>query len=168
MPDTANDVVISVQDLHKSFGDHEVLKGIDLDVREGEVVCVIGVSGSGKSTLLRCFNRLEQPTSGTIVVLGTDITRRGVKLAAVRRNVGMVFQQFNLFSHMSALENVMEGPLTVLGKSKKKPEKSPNVSWTRWGPRAGALASGPTVRRPAAACRHCPGVGPEPADHALR
>ncbi len=111
---------IQVRDLHKSFGDHEVIRGVDLDVAEGEVVTIIGPSGSGKSTLLRCLNLLEVPTSGSVRILGQEITAKGVKLAQVRRQVGMVFQSFNLFPHMTALENVMEGAVTVLGMDKRE------------------------------------------------
>jgi polar amino acid transport system ATP-binding protein len=113
-----DDVVIDVRGLHKRFGELHVLRGIDLVVRRGEVVVIIGPSGSGKSTLLRCLNRLEDPTAGTIVVAGTEISGRRVDLPAVRRQIGMVFQHFNLFPHMTALENVMEGPRTVLGLSR--------------------------------------------------
>ena len=109
--------------LHKSFGRHEVLKGIDLSVETGEVVVVIGPSGSGKSTMLRCINFLERPTSGTVRVLGEELTRKGVKLTKVRRKVGMVFQHFNLFPHRTALQNVMEGPRIVMRLSKKEAER---------------------------------------------
>lgn len=109
-----NDVLVEVRDLRKSFGELQVLRGIDLDIRRGEVVVIIGPSGSGKSTLLRCLNRLEDPTSGIVTVDGVDITSRKANLPRVRRQVGMVFQHFNLFPHMTALENVMEGPRTVL------------------------------------------------------
>lgn len=111
---STGDVLIEVRDLRKSFGSLEVLQGIDLDIQRGEVVVIIGPSGSGKSTLLRCLNRLEDPTSGTIAIGGVDITARQVNLPRMRRQVGMVFQHFNLFPHMTALENVMEGPRTVL------------------------------------------------------
>jgi len=97
---------IEVRELHKSFGSNEVLKGIDFHVDEGEVVCVIGPSGSGKSTLLRCVNRLEEPTSGTVMVEGIDITDSETDLDAVRTRIGMVFQQFNLFPHLSVLRNL--------------------------------------------------------------
>jgi polar amino acid transport system ATP-binding protein len=97
---------IEVRDLHKYFGDNEVLKGIDFHVDQGQVVCVIGPSGSGKSTLLRCVNRLEEPTSGRILVEGVDVCDPEVDLAAVRSRIGMVFQQFNLFPHMSVLRNL--------------------------------------------------------------
>ncbi|WP_372697084.1 amino acid ABC transporter ATP-binding protein [Arthrobacter sp. JSM 101049] len=97
---------IEVRGLHKSFGDNEVLKGIDFHVGQGEVVCVIGPSGSGKSTLLRCVNRLEEPTQGTILVEGIDITDPETDLDKVRTRIGMVFQQFNLFPHLNVLDNL--------------------------------------------------------------
>ncbi len=106
--------MISICGLHKSFGDHEVLRGIDLEVAEGEVVCVIGPSGSGKSTLLRCINRLEEPTAGTVVVDGVEVTDPKVDLDRVRKRIGMVFQQFNLFPHKSAMGNVTLALETVL------------------------------------------------------
>jgi polar amino acid transport system ATP-binding protein len=106
--------VISIHDLHKSFGTNEVLRGIDLEVAEREVVCVIGPSGSGKSTLLRCINRLEEPTSGRIVVDGVEVTDPRVDLDRVRTSMGMVFQQFNLFPHKTALGNVTLALRTVL------------------------------------------------------
>jgi ABC-type polar amino acid transport system ATPase subunit len=108
---------VEVRKLHKSFGHLEVLRGIDLTVAPGEVVCVIGPSGSGKTTLVRVMNRLEEPTSGSILIDGTDITRRDVDINAVRSRVGMVFQSFNLFPHMSVLRNVAVG----LRKVKKLP-----------------------------------------------
>ncbi|MCQ1994623.1 amino acid ABC transporter ATP-binding protein [Arthrobacter sp. zg-Y1171] len=97
---------IEVRNLHKSFGSNEVLKGIDFHVDQGEVVCVIGPSGSGKSTLLRCVNRLEEPTSGTVLVEGVDITHPDTDLDKVRTRIGMVFQQFNLFPHLNVLRNL--------------------------------------------------------------
>ncbi|MFC3300258.1 amino acid ABC transporter ATP-binding protein [Arthrobacter agilis] len=97
---------IEVRALCKNFGDNEVLKGIDFHVEQGEVVCVIGPSGSGKSTLLRCVNRLEEPTSGTVMVEGIDITDSETDLDDVRTRIGMVFQQFNLFPHLSVLRNL--------------------------------------------------------------
>lgn len=114
--------VVQVVDLHKSFGPREVLKGIDLEVAQGEVVCVIGPSGSGKSTLLRCINLLEQPTGGTITVLGTDVTHRDVDIDKVRAHVGMVFQQFNLFPHRTVLENCVMAQRKVLGRSREEAE----------------------------------------------
>jgi ABC-type polar amino acid transport system ATPase subunit len=115
------DAVVRVQGLHKSFGSLEVLRGIDMEVDRGEVVVIFGRSGSGKSTLLRCVNFLEDPTEGTIEVAGIRIqgghrTRhQREEIRRLRTHCGMVFQQFNLFPHMTALGNVMEGPVTVKG-----------------------------------------------------
>ncbi|SDE35536.1 amino acid ABC transporter ATP-binding protein [Rhodococcus tukisamuensis] len=105
------DIKIRVTGLRKSFGDNEVLKGIDVDIESGEVVCVIGPSGSGKSTFLRCLNKLEDITGGTVVVDGFDLTDQKVDIDKVRQHIGMVFQHFNLFPHMTALENVMLAPV---------------------------------------------------------
>ncbi|MCC9203914.1 amino acid ABC transporter ATP-binding protein [Arthrobacter sp. zg-Y769] len=106
VPKNNNAPAIEVRNLHKSFGSNEVLKGIDFHVDQGEVVCVIGPSGSGKSTLLRCVNRLEEPTSGTVLVEGVDITDPDTDLDKVRTRIGMVFQQFNLFPHLNVLRNL--------------------------------------------------------------
>jgi polar amino acid transport system ATP-binding protein len=111
-------VILDVAGLRKSFGDLEVLKGIDLKVAERELVFVIGPSGSGKSTLLRCCNRLEEPTSGSIRVEGVDIMKPGVDINAVRRRIGMVFQSFNLYPHLNALGNVTLALKKVLKKAK--------------------------------------------------
>ena len=119
---TDAEVVIKIHDLHKSFGEHQVLRGIDLEVRRREVVAIIGPSGSGKSTLLRCINLLERPTSGTIDVLGTRITEEKIRLFLLRRRVGMVFQAFNLFPHLDVLGNVMEGPRTALRLGRSEAE----------------------------------------------
>ncbi len=110
---------VSVKNLYKSFDHLEVLKGIDLEVQEGEVVCLIGPSGSGKSTILRCLNRLEESTSGQIFVDGYEISDKKTDINRVRENIGMVFQQFNLFSHMTVLKNVMFAPVE-LGKATKE------------------------------------------------
>jgi polar amino acid transport system ATP-binding protein len=104
-----------VEDLHKSFDKREVLKGIDLTVAEHEVVCLIGASGSGKSTLLRCINLIEPINAGRILVGGTEITRPGIDVNGVRRSIGIVFQSFNLFPHMTVLENVTLGPRKARG-----------------------------------------------------
>jgi polar amino acid transport system ATP-binding protein len=106
--------VLVVEGLHKHFGPLEVLRGINLTVEEKEVVALIGPSGSGKSTFLRCLNRLEHPNAGRIALGDIEVTGRRVDLVKVRRRIGMVFQQFNLFPHMSVLENVIEGPVTAL------------------------------------------------------
>ncbi|MBR3235911.1 MAG: amino acid ABC transporter ATP-binding protein [Atopobiaceae bacterium] len=113
-------IKVEIRDLHKSFGDHEVLRGIDCDVETGEVVCVIGPSGSGKSTFLRCINCLEQPTSGTIKVDGHIMDENAKNIDELREDVGMVFQQFNLFPHLSVLENITIAP--VLRKKMGKEE----------------------------------------------
>ena len=114
---------IDVQQLHKSFGELEVLKGIDFHVDPGEVVCVIGPSGSGKSTLLRCVNRLEEPTGGRILIEGNDITDPDADVDAIRTRIGMVFQQFNLFPHLDVLANLMIAQRRVLKRSKSEAEK---------------------------------------------
>jgi len=111
------DVVVNITNLNKSFGDNHVLRGIDLQVQRGEVVCIIGPSGSGKSTLLRCVNMLEMPTAGTVVVLGRELTDIDCDLDEARTHIGMVFQQFNLFPHMTALENVCVAQRKVLKRS---------------------------------------------------
>ena len=109
---------IEVSELHKYFGDNEVLQGINFHVDHGEVVCVIGPSGSGKSTLLRCVNRLEEPTSGQILIEGIDITDPDTELDLVRSRIGMVFQQFNLFPHMTVLRNLTIAQEKVKGRKK--------------------------------------------------
>ncbi|HEY9213915.1 MAG TPA: amino acid ABC transporter ATP-binding protein [Ancylobacter sp.] len=121
--------VLSVEGLHKSFGSNEVLKGIDLKVEAGERIAILGSSGSGKSTLLRCINFMEMPSTGRIALdgcaigvegRGGAITARSGELRRLRTRVGMIFQQFNLFPHMTVLENVMEGPVTVKGMKRKE------------------------------------------------
>jgi polar amino acid transport system ATP-binding protein len=108
---------VEIRGLHKAFGDLEVLKGIDTTIHKGEVVCVIGPSGSGKSTLLRCVNLLEQPTSGQVFIDGEEVTDPDCDIDHVRARLGMVFQQFNLFPHLTALENCMLAQRTVLRRS---------------------------------------------------
>ncbi len=117
-PTTEKNVKIAVRGLKKSFGANEVLKGIDVDIAEGEVVCVIGPSGSGKSTFLRCLNKLEDITAGSVTVNGFDLTEPKVDLNAVRQNIGMVFQHFNLFPHMSVIQNIMLAPVELKKKDK--------------------------------------------------
>ena len=108
-----NDVIIDVKDLHKSYGQTEVIKGVDMTVRKGEVICIIGPSGAGKSTILRCLNGLEQATGGKIVVNGHDLTDSHVNIDQVREQVGMVFQHFNLFNNMSVIDNITLAPKLV-------------------------------------------------------
>ena len=118
------EVVVSIRDLHKTYNeDTVVLRGIDLDVHKGEVVVVLGPSGSGKSTMLRCVNLLETPTSGHILFEGKDITAKGTDINAVRTKLGMVFQQFNLFPHLSVKKNVMIAQQKVLKRSAAEAER---------------------------------------------
>jgi len=130
---TASDAAIEVRSLHKSFGALEVLKGIEFHVDPGEVVCVIGPSGSGKSTLLRCINLLETPTSGKIWVSGQDVTDPDVDIDAVRRSIGMVFQQFNLFPHLSVLENLTIAQRRVLRRSRSEADAVARANLERVG-----------------------------------
>ncbi len=129
MSDTYNSAVdsqqvraagVSIKDLRKSYGTNEVLKGISLEVQPGQVVCLIGPSGSGKSTLLRCVNLLEQPNSGTINVGKFEATDPDVDLDRMRQNVGMVFQHFNLFPHLTVLDNCTISQIKVLKRSKQE------------------------------------------------
>jgi len=115
--------MIEIKNLHKSFGTLEVLKGVDLHIKPGEVVVILGPSGSGKSTLLRCINCLEEITSGTVIVDGFDVTDKKTDLNYVRAETGMVFQLFNLFPHMSVLHNVTLGPIKVRKMHKKEAEE---------------------------------------------
>lgn len=116
---TTNDILIKVENLKKSFGDIEVLKGINSEIKRGEVVVIIGASGSGKSTFLRCLNRLEESTDGQIIFNGTDITDPKVNINIHRQKMGMVFQQFNLFPHMTVLKNMISAPIKLLKTNKQ-------------------------------------------------
>ncbi|MGI9464917.1 MAG: amino acid ABC transporter ATP-binding protein [Aestuariivirgaceae bacterium] len=120
---TPDQPIISIQDVHKSFGDLEVLKGVTLDVMKGEVICIIGPSGSGKSTLIRCINALNDIQSGSITVEGQEVHDAHLDKLELRQKVGMVFQQYNLFPHKTALENIMMAPLLVLKQSRDEVEK---------------------------------------------
>jgi len=124
---------LRLEAVHKSFGKVEVLRGIDLDVAEHEVVCLIGASGSGKSTLLRCVNLLEPVDAGRIIVHGEEITARGVDVNRVRRGIGIVFQAFNLFPHMSVLDNVTLAPRKALGASREQAETDARELLGRFG-----------------------------------
>ena len=117
MTSTDTQPIVSIRNVHKSFGDLEVLKGVSLDVKKGEVICIIGPSGSGKSTLIRCVNALNDIQSGSITVCGIDLTQSGLDKLELRKRVGMVFQQYNLFPHRTALENIMMAPLKVLNRA---------------------------------------------------
>ena len=115
--------ILEIVGLHKAYQDTPVLRGIDLRVRQGQLVCVIGPSGSGKSTMLRCCNRLEEPSAGQIVVDGIDIMKAGTNLNQVRQRIGMVFQQFNLYPHLTALANVTLALRKVQGHSRAQAER---------------------------------------------
>jgi polar amino acid transport system ATP-binding protein len=125
--------MLRIEGLHKSFGTNEVLRGIDLVLDEHEVVCMIGASGSGKSTLLRCVNLLEPIDAGRIVLAGDEITARGVDVNRVRRHIGIVFQSFNLFPHMSVLRNVTLGPQKALGIPRARAETEAVDLLSRFG-----------------------------------
>ena len=120
---TNKEVLIKVENLQKSFGGLDVLTGISIDINRGDVVVVVGPSGSGKSTFLRCLNRLEESTGGSIIFNGEDITSPSVNINKHREKMGMVFQQFNLFPHMTIMRNLTIGPMKLLGKSKEDAEK---------------------------------------------
>ena len=137
------DVLIKVEDLCKSFDDMEVLKGVNAEIDKGDVMVVIGASGSGKSTFLRCLNLLEEPTGGSIYFEGVDITDKSVDINIHRQKMGMVFQQFNLFPHMTVLKNMTIGPMRLLKQSKAEAEKNAMALLERVGlaDRAGAYPS---------------------------
>ena len=116
-------MLLKIQDLHKSFGDHEVLKGINIEIKKGEVVVIIGASGSGKSTFLRTLNLLEVPSSGKIIFEGSELCVQKSDVNKHRQKMGMVFQHFNLFEHLSVLENLCIAPIKLLKKSKEQAKK---------------------------------------------
>ncbi|WP_246594325.1 amino acid ABC transporter ATP-binding protein [Mameliella sediminis] len=119
---TPDQPIVSLKDVHKSFGDLQVLKGVSLEVMKGEVICIIGPSGSGKSTLIRCINALNDIQQGSITVEGQEVHDPKLDKLELRKKVGMVFQQYNLFPHKTALENVMMAPIKVLGEDKSEVE----------------------------------------------
>ena len=129
----ANEVIISVKNLEKKFDDNAVLKGVTVDINKGDVVCVIGASGSGKSTFLRCLNMLEHPTSGSILFDGEDLTDEKVDLNLHRQKMGMVFQQFNLFPHMTILENLTCAPIMLKKATKENAEEKAKELLARVG-----------------------------------
>ena len=128
-----NEVKLNLIQVKKAFGDNLVLNGIDLEVVKGEMTCLIGASGSGKSTLLRCMNGLELIDDGEIWFNGLDIAEPGIDLANVRRRIGIVFQSFNLFPHMNALDNVALAPMKVLGKSRQEVREQAEDLFRRFG-----------------------------------
>ncbi len=141
--DYRTDALIQVKHLGKRFGDLEVLKDINVDIRKGDVVCVIGPSGSGKSTFLRCLNRLEEPTGGNILFEGADITVPKTDIDKHRQKMGMVFQQFNLFPHMTIMKNLIIAPMKLQGRPQKEAEEEAMRLLERVGlaDRAGAYPS---------------------------
>lgn len=120
---TSDQPIVSIRDVHKSFGKYEVLRGISMDIMKGEVVCIIGPSGSGKSTLIRCINALNDIQSGTITVEGQKVNDPKLDKLELRKKVGMVFQQYNLFPHRTALQNVMMAPIKVLKQDRREVEE---------------------------------------------
>ncbi len=120
---TEKEPILSIKDVHKSFGELEVLKGVTFDVMKGEVICIIGPSGSGKSTLIRCVNALNDIQSGSIKVEGVEVNDPKLDKLALRRKVGMVFQQYNLFPHKTAIQNIMMAPIQVLNQDPKEVEE---------------------------------------------
>ncbi len=120
---TPDQPMVSIKDVHKSFGDLEVLKGVSMDIMKGECICIIGPSGSGKSTLIRCVNALNDIQSGSITVEGQEVNNPELDKLELRKKVGMVFQQYNLFPHKTAIENIMMAPIHVLKQDEKDVEK---------------------------------------------
>lgn len=158
---------IKIENLHKSFGELQVLKGINLEIEKGQVVCVIGPSGSGKSTLLRCINRLEEPTGGKIIVDEIEITDPKNDLNKTRRHIGMVFQQFNLFPHLTAKQNIMMAPLELKLKNKSEASKKAEELLERVGLRKSRCHASSAVRRTAAAGSYSKSPGHGAGYHAL-
>ncbi|MDA3935398.1 MAG: amino acid ABC transporter ATP-binding protein [Actinomycetota bacterium] len=129
----SDEPIVRIKDLHKAFGDLVVLRGVDMEVDKGEVVVILGPSGSGKSTLLRCVNRLEQPTDGEVWFEDTQVNHPKANINQVREHIGMVFQAFNLFPHLTAKGNVMLAQRKVLGRSKEEAERSAVAMLTKVG-----------------------------------
>ena len=161
--------LVSIRDVRKSYGPVEVLKGVSLEVEKGDVVAIIGRSGSGKSTLLRCINGLETYQSGAIMADGIEVGGVRANLRELRRHVGMVFQQFNLFPHLTAAENVMLAPM-VVNKVAKKEARAVAAEDAGQGGTVGenGRVSEPALRRAAAARRHCPRAGDAAQGAAVR
>ena len=132
-PNAPEPAAIVIEGLHKSFGDLQVLRGVDLEVADHEVICLIGASGSGKSTLLRCVNLIEPIDAGRIVVEGDEITAKGIDVNAIRRRIGIVFQSFNLFPHMSVLRNITLAPTKVVGTRPSQAEIEARELLDRFG-----------------------------------
>ena len=166
---TAEQPIVAIKDVYKSFGDLEVLKGVTLDVMKGEVICIIGPSGSGKSTLIRCVNALNDIQAGSIQVEGQEVHDPHLNKLELRQKVGMVFQQYNLFPHKTALENIMMAPVLVLKEPKEEVEKRARalIAKVRLEGKENSYP-GRIVGGTAAACRHRPLAGDESGCHAVR
>ena len=163
------EVIISLEGVTKRFGDFTALADVDLKVGRQEVVVVIGPSGSGKSTLIRCINRLETHDAGTIVVDGTELSDDIRNIQEIRRETGMVFQQFNLFPHLSVIDNITLAPRQVRRMPKKEADRAGHgAARPSEDPRAGVQVSGAAVGRPATARGHRQGAGDEAEGDAVR
>ena len=149
--------IIRLEGIKKSYGQSEVLKGIDLSVKESEVVVLLGPSGTGKSTLLRCINMLTVPTEGHVWVDGQDLTAPKVNINKAREHLGMVFQEFNLFAHLKAIDNVAIGLTKVLGVKRADALERAKKELERVFRGQTRPISRPAIRRPEAACSHRPG-----------
>ena len=161
--------IIRVEGLHKSFGDVEVLKGVDMEISKGEVVVILGPSGSGKSTLLRCVNRLEESTGGKIFFEDAEVTSSSTDVRKVREKVGMVFQNFNLFPHLTAKGNVMLAQRRVLKTVEaRRRAEGRRATHSRWAGGSRRLLPRPTLRGPAAARSDRTRAFHGPARHAVR
>ena len=163
-----NEFVIYCNEVHKWYGNFHALKGVSLQVKQGEVIVIIGPSGSGKSTFIRTLNRLEEHQGGDIVVDGITLSHDIRNIADIRREVGMVFQQFNLFPHLTVLDNITLAPIHVRKWSRARAEETAMKWLTRSGSRAGQQISGAALRRSAAARGHRPHAGHGAENSALR
>ena len=165
----SEEVMIEMRDVHKWYGEFHVLKAINLTVKKGERIVICGPSGSGKSTLIRCLNRLEEHQRGEIVVEGIELTGDLKHIEQIRREVGMVFQHFNLFPHLTVLENLTLAPIWVRKTPKAEAEEAAMHYLERVKiPEQAAEVSGSAIGRAAAARRDCPLAVHDPEDHAVR
>jgi general L-amino acid transport system ATP-binding protein len=158
--EASSEVAIELQGVHKWYGEFHVLRDINLTVTKGERIVICGPSGSGKSTMIRCINRLEEHQQGKIIVNGTELTNDLKKIDEIRRDVGMVFQHFNLFPHLTILENCTLAPIWVKKMPKRESQASQNS-------RTGQQISRPAVRRSTTARGYCPLLMHEPQNHAV-
>ena len=165
---TNQDPIIVVKDLYKYFGEIKAVDGVSLEIEKGKVVVVIGPSGSGKSTLLRCINHLEEPTSGEVWIDGEKMTRTAKQINEIRAEIGMVFQLFNLFPHLTVLENVTLAQKVIRGRSKDEATQIAMEQLTKsWHPGKSGCVSDQSFRWSAAAGCYSPGLGDESQDHVI-